>query len=61
MEALPALNAPLQWRVSDDGELQIRGGSPFLGYYRRAGSVEDKGFEAATAAIATVLVLRSVH
>ena len=42
MEALPALNAPLQWRVSDDGELQIRGGSPFLGYYRRAGSVEDK-------------------
>ena len=25
------------------------------------GSVEDKGFEAATAAIATVLVLRSVH
>ncbi len=42
MEALPALNSPLQWRVSADGELQIRGGSPFLGYYRREGSVESK-------------------
>jgi len=42
MESLPALNAPLQWRVSEVGELQVRGGSPFLGYYRREGSVESK-------------------
>jgi long-chain acyl-CoA synthetase len=32
----------LEWRVSPDGELQIRGGSPFLGYYRRDDSVESK-------------------
>ena len=42
MQAHPQAGAPLEWRVSSDGELQIRGGSPFLGYYRREGSVESK-------------------
>ncbi len=42
MQAHPEAGAPLEWRVSSDGELQIRGGSPFLGYYRREGSVESK-------------------
>ncbi|WP_291114692.1 AMP-binding protein [Hydrogenophaga sp.] len=42
MRAHPEAGPPLEWRVSPDGELQIRGGSPFLGYYRREGSVESK-------------------
>ena len=42
MKAHPEAGPPLEWRLSADGELQIRGGSPFLGYYRREGSVESK-------------------
>jgi long-chain acyl-CoA synthetase len=42
MKAHPEAGPPLEWRVSADGELQVRGGSPFLGYYRRVGSVESK-------------------
>jgi long-chain acyl-CoA synthetase len=42
MKAHPEAGSSIEWRVSSDGELQIRGGSPFLGYYRREGSVESK-------------------
>ena len=42
MKSHPEAGPPLEWRVSADGELQIRGGSPFLGYYRRENSVESK-------------------
>ena len=42
MKAHPEAGPPLEWRLSADGELQIRGGSPFLGYYRRESSVESK-------------------
>lgn len=42
MQAHPDVGTPLEWRMSNDGELQIRGGSPFLGYYRREGSIESK-------------------
>lgn len=42
MKSLAANGAPLQWRVNADGELQIRGGIPFLGYYRREGSAHSK-------------------
>ncbi len=42
MQAHPDVGPPLEWRMSTDGELQIRGGSPFLGYYRREGSIESK-------------------
>lgn len=41
MEGHPEAGPPLEWRVSTEGELQIRGGSPFLGYYRREGSIES--------------------
>ena len=42
MTSHPEAGPPLEWRVSKDGELQIRGGSPFLGYYHREGSIESK-------------------
>lgn len=42
MQAHPEAGPPLEWRVGPDGELQVRGGSSFLGYWRREGSVEDK-------------------
>lgn len=42
MQAHPEAGAPLEWQVSADGELQVRGGSSFLGYWRRPGSVAEK-------------------
>ncbi|EKD88664.1 MAG: hypothetical protein ACD_34C00404G0004, partial [uncultured bacterium] len=32
----------LEWMLTADGELCVKGGSSFLGYYRREGSVEAK-------------------
>ena len=31
----PDAGPPLEWQISSDGELLIRGGSPFTGYYNR--------------------------
>jgi len=42
MQAHPEAGSPLQWRVSPEGELQVSGASPFQGYWRRPGSVEEK-------------------
>ncbi len=42
MQAHPEAGPPLEWRLTADGELQVRGGSPFLGYWRRPGSVDEK-------------------
>jgi long-chain acyl-CoA synthetase len=33
MECRPEYGPPLQWRVSDQGELQVKGGSGFVGYH----------------------------
>ena len=35
MQAHPQAGLPLEWKLSDQGELLIRGGSFFQGYYRR--------------------------
>ena len=39
------VGAPLQWRMTEDGELLIQGGVSFQGYYRRPGSVEGKVYD----------------
>jgi long-chain acyl-CoA synthetase len=33
MQCDPAFGNPLEYRIADDGELQVRGGSGFLGYF----------------------------
>lgn len=35
-------DAPLEWRLTDDGELHIRGGTDFQGYYRRPDAGAEK-------------------
>lgn len=42
MKAHPEAGASLQWKVSPDGELLVRGGSEFQGYWRRPQSVGEK-------------------
>jgi long-chain acyl-CoA synthetase len=42
MQAHPEAGSPLEWTLSDDGELRIRGGTPFCGYYRRPAAVGEK-------------------
>lgn len=42
MQTHPEAGSPLEWMLTADGELCVRGGSSFLGYYRREGSVEAK-------------------
>jgi long-chain acyl-CoA synthetase len=41
MQAHPEAGPPVQWKIADDGELLVRGGSFFQGYWRR----EDKTAE----------------
>lgn len=41
MQAHPDAGDPLDWMISPDGELLVKGGSPFLGYWRRENSIED--------------------
>ncbi len=36
MQCKPEYGAPLQWRISDEGELLIKGGSGFKGYHGKA-------------------------
>jgi long-chain acyl-CoA synthetase len=42
LRAHPESDEPLQWRLQDDGELQVRGGAYFLGYYRRPEATAEK-------------------
>lgn len=42
LRAHPEAGSPLEWRLTTDGELQIRGGSAFQGYYRRPDAAADK-------------------
>lgn len=42
LRAHPDTDAPLEWRVTAEGELQIRGGTRFGGYYRRPDAAADK-------------------
>ncbi|GLS16489.1 MULTISPECIES: AMP-dependent synthetase/ligase [Hydrogenophaga] len=42
MQTHPEAGSPLEWMLTADGELCVKGGSSFLGYYRREGSVEAK-------------------
>ena len=42
MQTHPEAGTPLEWMLTADGELCVRGGSSFLGYYRREGSFEAK-------------------
>jgi len=42
MQTHPEAGSSLEWMLTADGELCVKGGSSFLGYYRREGSVEAK-------------------
>jgi long-chain acyl-CoA synthetase len=42
LRAHPETDEPLEWRLQEDGELQIRGGAYFLGYYRRPDASAEK-------------------
>mgnify|MGYP000001607613 FL=1 len=42
MQTHPEAGTPLEWMLTADGELCVRGGSSFLGSYRREGSFEAK-------------------
>ncbi len=42
MQAHPEAGPPLEWEVTADGELRVRGGSGFLGYWRRPESSAEK-------------------
>lgn len=42
MRAHPEAGAPLEWELTGDGELRIRGGTLFQGYYRRPASSSEK-------------------
>lgn len=42
MRAHPDAGEALQWKLTDDGELRIRGGTPFRGYYRRPDAIAEK-------------------
>lgn len=42
LRAHPETDEPLEWRLQEDGELQIRGGAYFLGYYRRPEASAEK-------------------
>lgn len=35
LQTKPTIGAPLEWRISEEGELQVRGGSGFHGYYNQ--------------------------
>ncbi|HEY0843808.1 MAG TPA: AMP-binding protein, partial [Noviherbaspirillum sp.] len=42
LRAHPAADAPLEWQLTKEGELQIRGGTHFRGYYRRPDASAEK-------------------
>ena len=42
LRAHPEAGAPLEWRLTADGELHIRGGTHFQGYYRRPDASAEK-------------------
>ena len=42
MQTHPEAGSSLEWMLTAEGELCVKGGSSFLGYYRREGSVEAK-------------------
>lgn len=42
MQTHPEAGSALEWMLTANGELCVKGGSSFLGYYRREGSVEAK-------------------
>jgi long-chain acyl-CoA synthetase len=42
MQTHPEAGSALEWMLTADGELCVKGGSSFLGYYRREGSVGAK-------------------
>ncbi len=42
LRAHPEAGTPLEWKLTDEGELRIRGGTSFQGYYRRPAAVAEK-------------------
>lgn len=42
LEAHPDAGDPLQWKVSDAGELLVRGGTPFRGYYNKPDKTAER-------------------
>lgn len=42
LRAHPDADAPLEWQLTKEGELQIRGGTHFRGYYRRPDASVEK-------------------
>jgi len=42
MQVAPAFGAPLEWRVEESGELLVRGGWSFDGYYRNAEATDER-------------------
>lgn len=42
MRAHPEAGEALQWKLTEEGELRIRGGTPFRGYYRRPAAIAEK-------------------
>lgn len=42
MRAHPEAGETLQWKLTEEGELRIRGGTPFRGYYRRPAAIAEK-------------------
>lgn len=57
MQAHPETRAPLEWKVSEDGELLVRGGSGFIGYWLRpdasAAKITDGWFRSGDAVTKT--------
>lgn len=42
LEAHPEADGPLEWKVSEVGELLVRGGTPFRGYYRKPDKTAER-------------------
>ncbi len=45
LRAHPDADAPLEWQLTKEGELQIRGGTHFRGYYRRPDASAEKAID----------------